>query len=234
MRQIAPGLHYFTGLVVGRVYLIEDPDGLTIVDTGLSLAANRVVKQLRSAGHKPRDVKRILITHAHPDHVGGLPKLKAVTGAQVLASAIERPVIEGKIPVPRPPGSGLSPAARLIRVPSTRLKPTPVDREIAAGETLDEVMGGLEVVFTPGHAPGHLSFWQPGRRILFCGDVLMNILGLRLPLPIVMVDMDLNKRSIGRLAELEPSIICFGHGNPLKQGAARKLRDFARRVGPGK
>ncbi len=178
MRQIAPGLHYFTGLMVGRVYLIEDSDGLTVVDTSLSFAPNRIVAQLEAVGRKAGDVKRILITHAHPDHVGGLPRLKALSGAQVIASELEKPVIEGKIPIPRRPGS--------LRPPSTTLKPTPVDRVVKDGDVLPEAMGGLRVVFTPGHAPGHLAFWQPAQRILFCGDAIFHTGGLRLPFALLL------------------------------------------------
>jgi len=141
----------------------------------------------------------------------------------VIASELEKPVIEGKMPIPRRP-SGLRP-------PNTTLKPTPVDRVVKDGDVLSEVMGGLRVVFTPGHAPGHLAFWQPTRRILFCGDVIIHAGGLRLPMALATVDMAEDKRSIKRLAELDASIVCFGHGGPLTRQAAQAIRDFARRVG---
>lgn len=98
MKQILPKLHHFTGLLVGRVYCIEDADGLTLVDAGLGLAAARVLEQLRVWGKNPGDVKRILVTHAHSDHVGGLPALHRATGAQVICSAIEKPQTEGTAP----------------------------------------------------------------------------------------------------------------------------------------
>ncbi len=231
MKQIIPRLYRFTGLLVGRVYGIEDPDGLTLIDTGLELAADRILQQLHAAGRPPQAVKRILITHAHPDHVGGLPTLQAATGAQVIASAGERPVIEGKIPVPRPAPDQLSGLNRLLRVPPTTFKPTPVDRVVADGEVLAEVMSGLQVLATPGHAPGHLAFWQPQARILFCGDVMMHVAGLRLPIAIATVDMTEDKRSIRALARRKPRLICFGHGVPLGRNAADTLQAFADRQG---
>ena len=232
MQQIVPGLWTFSGLLVGRVYLIQDPDGLTVVDSGIALAADRIVAQLRAAGWRPREVRRILITHAHPDHVGGLPRLHALTGAQVWASAVERPVIEGRVPITGPPRESLSPLLRRVLPPPMTVAPTPVDREIGDGEVLAEVMGGLQVVATPGHAPGHLAFWQPRRRVLFCGDVMMRLSpNLRLPVAAFTTDMAENKRSIGRLAALNVAVLCLGHGVPLRRHAAATIRAFADRVG---
>lgn len=102
IRSIIPGVFYFTGLIAGRVYLIEDQGELTLIDAGLGLAANRIIGDLKTAGHSPGDVKRILITHAHPDHIGGLHTLQAATGAAVYASALEKAVIEDGQPVQRP------------------------------------------------------------------------------------------------------------------------------------
>ncbi|HMA33347.1 MAG TPA: MBL fold metallo-hydrolase [Chloroflexia bacterium] len=235
MQRITPGFYTFTGLLVGRVYLIRDPDGMTLIDTGLGLAADKILAQIAAAGGQARQIKRILITHAHPDHIGGLPKLKAQTGAQVIASALERPTIEGRQPIPGPPAEQLPSWVRLLRPPPVTLPGTPVDREVADGELLPDVMGGLRVIATPGHAPGHLAFWQPERRILFCGDVMMRIPRpqLRLPVAAFTVDMAENKRSIRRLAALDAAMLCLGHGQPLTQQTAETVRAFARQVGVG-
>jgi glyoxylase-like metal-dependent hydrolase (beta-lactamase superfamily II) len=223
MKQIAPGFYYFTGLTVGRVYLIEDPDGLTIVDAAVPPSGKKILHQLAEKGHKPDDVKRILITHAHPDHVGSLPELAAATGAEVIASAIERPVIEGKISIPRNMN-------RLVKMPDTKVKGTPVTRPVQDGDMI-ETMGGMQVVLTPGHAPGHITFWQPQRKILIAGDVIFHRSALRLPPPILTVDMEENKRSIAKVVGLAPEIVCFGHGEPLTQNAAEQLKTFAKSVG---
>src|SRR3954447_8467863 len=169
MLRIASDLYSFTGLVLGRVYLIRDPDGFTIIDTGLPFAPWRILRQIRAMGHGPGSVKRILVTHAHPDHAGGLPRLQAMTGAQVIASAIEQPVLEGRTPIKRKPLGKLSLLERLLRPPLVTLKGTQVDLAVSDDDNLPQVMGGLCVIATPGHTLGHISFWHPQRRILFCG-----------------------------------------------------------------
>jgi glyoxylase-like metal-dependent hydrolase (beta-lactamase superfamily II) len=206
MQPIVPGVAAFTGLLMGRVYALESTDGLTLIDAGIGPSAGKILKQLQGHGHSPADVKRILITHAHPDHVGGLARLQAATGAQVLAHRLEHPVLEGRL---------------------SSARKTSVLTEVQAGEILREVLGGLQVIVTPGHTAGHVCFWQPEQRLLFCGDVLLHLRGLSLPFPFVTVDMAANKRSVKALAELEACSVCFGHGQPLLHDAPSQLRAFA-------
>lgn len=231
MRQIRPGLWCFTGLVLGRVYLIEDRDGLTLIDAGIPHAGATILAQIEAMGCRPGDVKRILITHAHPDHIGGLSCLAAATGAQIIASELEKPAIEGRMPMARPARARLTGAARLIAVPKISLPGARVDRVVRDGDMLAEVMGGLQVVFSPGHTPGHLAFWQADRRILFCGDALFNCPNMRPPPSFLTVDEDENRLSIRRLSDLSPAIICFGHGNPLTRNTAQAIATLARRIG---
>lgn len=228
MQSILPNVYFVTGLLAGRVYVIEDPDGLTLIDASLPPSVGPILSQIKELGQSLRDVKRILITHAHPDHVGDLPKLKALTGAQIVASAIEQPVIEGQVPVPRVPLEKLRGPIK-FRPPNMKFKPVAVDVPLRGGEILP-VLGGLQAVFTPGHAPGHLAYWQPEKRLLFCGDVLFNAPKLGLPPPFLTVDMDEDKRSVRTLIDLGPEIVCFGHGQPLRQ-ATPVLQAFGRTIG---
>ncbi|MBP7997956.1 MAG: MBL fold metallo-hydrolase [Chloroflexi bacterium] len=233
MKQIIPGLSMFTGLLVGRVYCIEDADGLTLIDTGLALAAAKILRQIRQAGRTPQDVKRILITHAHPDHVDGLSALKQATGATVVALVEEQPYIEGQKPVPRAPKEQLHGLDRLMvgngqATPVTH--PVKVDRPLLEGEIMPDVMGGLQALWTPGHSPGHTAYWQAEKGILFCGDVLMRFPGYRLPFAAFTSNMAENKRSLQKIVALQPRLVCFGHGQPLQENAAATLRQFAQKI----
>ena len=103
----------------------------------------------------------------------------------------------------------------------------PVERQLEEG---DEV-GGFRVLDTPGHSAGHVSFWRESDRVLILGDVVFNMniftgtSGLREPKAYLTPDPVRNRESARRLAGLEPAVVCFGHGPPLRD--TRRFVDFA-------
>jgi glyoxylase-like metal-dependent hydrolase (beta-lactamase superfamily II) len=232
MREIVPQLYSVPGALVGRVYLITGDDGLTLIDTAVAPAAKRILSAVEKAGYKPSDIKRVLITHAHPDHIGGLHGIVAATGAEIWCGAVEKDVIEGRIPVPAVKREDLRGLAKLFKPPKTMIKPgLKVARVLNDGDVLP-VLGGLTVVSTPGHAPDHLSFWSPQHKLVITGDVVFHLLNrLTLPFAFFTVDMALNKQSLCKLIALNPEIACFGHGEPIMHGAAAALSQLADRVG---
>lgn len=230
MQMIVPNLYTFSGLIIGRVYLIDDADGYTLIDAGIPQAAPRILDQLRASGRDPKDVKRVLITHAHPDHIGGLPKLVEATGAAVITSAIEKPFLEGTQPLAKPKPSALAPHMALIASLGAGKQPSvPVSRTLEDWELLPDVFGGLRAVHTPGHSPGHTAYWQPEKRVLFVGDVMSVFVRNRptLPFPAYTTDMAQNIRSLGRIANLDVEVACFGHGRPVTDDARHVIRKLA-------
>ncbi|MEM7032304.1 MAG: MBL fold metallo-hydrolase [Chloroflexota bacterium] len=223
MEEITSGVFTFTGLRVGRVYLISEGDGLTLIDASIPPSGSLILNQLQAVGHPLQNLKRIVITHAHPDHVGAIPELQRATGAELIVPTDEQAAFEGKIPIPSAPG--------LLKPPKTILKDMKADRLLEDGEIIAEALGGLHAISTPGHAPGHMAYWQPERRILFCGDVIFHMRNMRLPYNFLTVDKAQNIQSIRKLVPLKPEIICFGHGRPIVTNAAERLAQFAEKVG---
>ena len=232
MREIVPHLYNIPGTIMGRVYLITGDDGLTLIDTALAQTAKRILKAVEKAGYRPSDIKRVLITHAHLDHIGGLPAIVAATGAEIWSGAVEKDVIEGRIPVPTPRREDLRGLHKLVMPSKSQLKPgLKVARVLTDGDVLP-VFGGLTVISTPGHAPDHVSFWSPQHRLVITGDVAFHLFNrLTLPFAPFTVNMQTDKQSLRKLIALGPEIACFGHGEPIMRGAASELAKLAARVG---
>jgi glyoxylase-like metal-dependent hydrolase (beta-lactamase superfamily II) len=170
--QIISGVHLISGLVVNQ-FLIVDDDGLTLVDTGLAGNEKKILKYMAGLGHSPDALKRIVITHSDGDHVGALAALKAATGARVYASVIEAEAIAaGRMSRPLGVG-GLLKLLMSVTRPWFQADPAQVDEFVTDGQVLP-ALGGLRVVETPGHTPGHVSYFAPSASILFVGDSLVS------------------------------------------------------------
>lgn len=201
-----------------NLYLIIDPDGLTLIDTGLAKSGSKLVlKAIADLGRQPRDLKRILITHADPDHTGGLAELQTKTGARAYASAIEAKAIEAGTSSREIQGNPLT--KMLLDVMGKvimPLSPARVDEIIMPGQVLP-VLGGLQVVATPGHTPGHLSFYAPAHHILIAGDSLNATSGaLKFSPAPVHWDYAKGCESAKHQATLGATCVCCGHGNVIE------------------
>lgn len=192
--RVAPGVFTIPGQSVGRVYMLEGADGLTLVDTGLACRSRNLLQTIERGGRRIRDVRRVLLTHVHADHLGGLRALQSNTDLEVITLAPNAPMLRGQI------------------------------RPVNDGDVVSELFGGVTVIETPGHLPGHASFWLPERGVLFTGDTLASIGGLGILPSSLQRDVGQVKRDVARLARLAPSTICCGHGPPVTRDAAMRLR----------
>jgi glyoxylase-like metal-dependent hydrolase (beta-lactamase superfamily II) len=221
MRQIAPDVFHLPLMPRNAVnaYLIGD----VLVDTGMRTSAGKIKEALGG-----RKLQAIALTHAHGDHGGSARKLSDALGVPVWVGSADREAAEtGKVvaksPYNKPPLSVI--AGAMGNMPAV-----PIARDLREG---DDLTAGFTVLDTPGHSPGHVSFWRASDRVLICGDVFfnMNLLttvpGLREPPGPLTVDTAQNRESERRLAGLEPAVAGFGHG-PVIEGDAGE--QFARLV----
>jgi len=226
--QIAPGLYAMTQEQGGKVhaFLIDDGRELTLIDTLFDNDGNIVMDEIRTAGRKITDLKHIILTHAHRSHIGGLAALKKASNAIVYSHQWEQEIVAGRrkaTPVglwPKPPlqvyklqlglALGLAPHV-----------PCEVDKELKDADHI----GPLEVVSTPGHTPGSLSFYWRDRKAVLCGDMIVTWPRIEAGWAGLTLDMKQNKQSLGKLSDaLNAEIICSGHGAPITQGGAAIMR----------
>ena len=204
--------------VIANTYILVGDDGLTIVDAGLPRSEKKILAYVRSLDKSPGDVKRIILTHSDLDHVGALAALQAATGASTYASQIEADAIAiGKASrKASPPGFSLRRFLFFLLAPLFKAKPFQVAEIITDGQNLP-VLGGLRVVETPGHTPGHISLFAPTQGILFCGDSMVtDENGIHGSRPAVTWDEAKAFESVRKQAELGASVVCSGHGPVIR------------------
>jgi glyoxylase-like metal-dependent hydrolase (beta-lactamase superfamily II) len=220
--EIIPNVHLIPK-TVANPYLLIDPDGLTLIDAGLPGSQRKILRYMASLGYAPRDLKRILITHSDYDHIGGLAPLKAASGARVYASPVEaQAMAEGHASRPVKPRRAIT--RLLFGLMAGLFKPAriQVDELLTDGQILP-VQGGLRVVETLGHTPGHISLFAPSAAILFCGDsIVSGENGLRGSSGANNWDQAKSNESVRRQAALGARILCSGHG-PVVMDAAGKF-----------
>jgi len=224
--QLAPGVWRVATAPRDLVntFVLRDEDGqVTLVDAGTKRAPKVVVAALEHIGVHVTDVTRILVTHAHGDHVGGLGGLRGRTGATVAAHERDAAYLrEGRGPVLDRTSLG----GRLLRRSPGVTTPTPVEEELVDGQLLD-VAGGLRVLHTPGHTPGHVSLLHEPSRLLITGDSIWNAFGrMSWPVRMLCTDAAMTRRTAEVLGELDYDLVAFTHGPEIRTGAREAVRGF--------
>ncbi len=220
MKELAEDVYLLRGMPPNaiNVYLVGD----VLIDAATKQGEKRIMRQLDG-----RRVTAHALTHAHPDHQGASHAICERLGIPLWCGQGDIPAMEtpGGIKNSQGPGWLNRFQDRFWTGP-----PHPVARALAEG---DEVAGFI-VLETPGHSRGHVAYWRESDRVLILGDVLngMNLLtgvrGLHEPPRIFTPDPPRNRESARRLAALEPALVCFGHGPPLRD--PKELTDFASRL----
>ena len=211
--------------LINSFALVDDDGSVTLVDTGLKKAPARIVAGLASIGKHPRDVTRIVLTHVHPDHAGGAAEMSRQTEAPVLVHGDDHVwATTGRLTGAQDRSTRLG---RLFaRTGDGKIEPFTPGPALADGEVLP-VAGGLRVVHTPGHSPGHISLLHEPTRTLVTGDSIFNFRFLRrtrISPAFLCWDFAMTKRTAHRLGELEYDVAAFTHGPEIRDRARETVR----------
>jgi len=222
-----------------NTYLVEAPNGLVLVDTGLPGSEKRILDAVSKIGRKSDEIKLILLTHRHLDHIGSSAFLKKETNATLVSHQFEKPYVAGTLVIITPRAWSLYGriARRTLAVGASIVKflrlvkyqPTHVD-EVSDEETvLDSVGLDGSVVWTPGHTKGSLSLFLNQSRVAIIGDLLSSKHG-KLVEPMFMENPGQTRASVQRIVDLHPVVLCPGHGKPLPPSKIRLKEKIAQRV----
>ncbi len=234
MDAIAPGLSGLKITFVNVFGLAHDDKSWTLIDAGIPFSAKPIKRWAETAFGRPPNA--IVLTHGHFDHIGGAQELATLWQVPVYAHPLEFPYLTGEKEYPAPDwkaGGGAMPlmSPTLPRGPidlGARLRALPGEgQELSLAE-----MPGWTLVHTPGHTPGHVSFFRESDRTLLVGDAFCTTkpesffaatfgqpAELHGPPSYFTSDWTAAKLSVRKLAGLEPKTVAPGHGRPLAGSA---------------
>ncbi|SOD73395.1 glyoxylase-like metal-dependent hydrolase (beta-lactamase superfamily II) [Jatrophihabitans sp. GAS493] len=243
--QAGDGTFLVTGTHTNWV-ILADGDDVTLIDAGYPGDYNTLLASLDALGHRPQSVRAVLVTHAHVDHIGSLPRLTRTYATPVLLHPAEvahakREYLQQCGPLAiatniwRPGLLGWTRDILAAGATSDIGLPTATPFAGVAGEPLD-LPGAPVPIATPGHTSGHCAYLLPGVGAVATGDTLVTahptsrVDGPQLLLPMFNHDEATTVATLDRLAELEADTLLPGHG-PLWRGSMHTATDTARRRG---
>jgi glyoxylase-like metal-dependent hydrolase (beta-lactamase superfamily II) len=224
VKRVIDGVHVVP-MGLANAFLIEGDDGLTLIDAGYPGKEAAVFGAIRGLGRSPDQLKHLIFTHGHPDHIGSAAAIVRETGARTYMHSLDIPMAESGGPFRPMTGSTWYVGAVICKLffhPDERLEPVAIDQPLTDGEILP-IAGGIEVIHTPGHCAGQVALlWRSGR-MLFAGDVCTNVMGLGNP--VGFENLNDGRANQRRLASLSFDAAGFGHGPPIAPDASTRFRD---------
>jgi glyoxylase-like metal-dependent hydrolase (beta-lactamase superfamily II) len=229
--RLAPSLHRIGDDHV-NCYLVEEAGEVTVVDAGVPAFYGDLVAELAAMGRSIDDIRAVVLTHGHSDHIGFAERVRDEHGIPISVHELDAALARGEAPNP---SAGLG-ALRLgslldfllwgARRGALRIRNPKVVTTFASDATLD-VPGALRVIHTPGHTPGNTALHAPSVGTIFVGDTLSTYLvttGQRGPrVAAFTADPDLALASLVRLEAIEADWLLPGHGAPWSEGVATAI-----------
>lgn len=209
MEKLAPDVYVFDS---NAHTALLTSNRLILVDTGTKPDGSLIIPDLEKIGYNVADIETIIITHTHPDHVGGLDHFHKLSNAKIASHEIEAKFIAKDEIYQGPPG------------PQSQRHPgTPVDYILKDEQEFE----GLFVIHTPGHTLGHISLLDRENDILYAGDSMRNDDGKINPMPdMYNINPTQHIESMRKLANYNFEKVVFGHGDPLSEKGSQLLRDY--------
>ncbi len=183
-------------------WILDCDEGVVLVDGGMTLEhVKNLEAELKAMGRAWGDVKLILVTHKHGDHINNLPKLVELTGAQVKSQRLEAPLIE---------------------------EATGVDVEGLDDREVVPVCGGVEVIHVPGHSEGNCSYYLRKHKAIIGGDTIFGDPegNLTPPPERYCLDVEQATREMRRLLDYEFDAFIYTHGKDIMKDAKRRVKEL--------
>lgn len=214
-----------------NTYIIADGNDVVLIDAGTKFMRNRLLRTLKAffadEQHKTKRLIAHALTHVHPDHQGSSHAICEKYHVPLWCGAADADIMEAGLQN-APEYTGL-----LGFLGRTWAGPAhPVAKRLKEGD----IVAGFRVLDTPGHSVGHVVFWRESDKCLILGDVLngMNLMtgfpGLNEPPAAFTTNIPQNRDSIRKMAALQPDIVCFGHGAPLRESAGTAIETFVQKL----
>ena len=212
-------------------YIVTTPRGTVLIDAGMDSSGRDILGGLMAINREPSTIQSIMLTHWHNDHAAGSRAIQELTETSVHCHAKERPQLmrlvahrglRGQVSDLIPEWGLLVLFKGLLGAATPRAVESPVSVE--SGDVLEEF---FEVIETPGHTPGHLSYYYRPEKVLFAGDALAVVNDrIRFMARPVTPDLDRARTSMKKCLSFDVNVLCPGHRVPLVKEVPRRCDEM--------